>query len=339
MNINDTNRQDLEASELIRARRIEGTNVTAFNFTRDAFFRGEWDNLSVHARGLFLNDEDKVVQRGFTKFFNLGERPETQRDAVLANSAYPVRALHKLNGFLGLVSAQGGNELHCYTKGGPTAFAGLLDEILLVHLRNQGDDAVSQFTAAIRDADVTVAFEVISFDRDAHIADEGDEDRLVLLAAIRNQMEFSTDEELAASLASRFGFDVPALLGMADNVDELDALISVAQASNTEGAVFIDANDFYFKVKSDSYSGWKDLRRILNKAFVVSRRQDGADVALFDNGIDPRTDYAKALMGRVRAAGFETVSDLAPFMGQDISGMAQLNLVALRRFIEAQSRD
>ena len=50
-------------------------NVCSFNFSRDIFFKGKWNNLSKIARGLFINTaSNEIVARGYDKFFNLEER-------------------------------------------------------------------------------------------------------------------------------------------------------------------------------------------------------------------------------------------------------------------------
>jgi tRNA splicing ligase len=42
----------------------------SLNFTRDAFFDKEWNDLTVRARGLFVNTVTKeIVARSYEKFF------------------------------------------------------------------------------------------------------------------------------------------------------------------------------------------------------------------------------------------------------------------------------
>src|SRR5699024_9949860 len=93
--------QRLAADEGIRAKDI-GNGITAYNFTRDTFHKGNWSPVTTAARGLFLRD-DTVVARGYEKFFNLGERHGYTKDQVLETFELPVRISEKANGFLMIV--------------------------------------------------------------------------------------------------------------------------------------------------------------------------------------------------------------------------------------------
>lgn len=67
--------QSMENHPFIRVRPVDGLpGVVSCNFTRDAFVRGEWDDLTVTARGFFFDTvSNRVVARGYDKFFNVGE--------------------------------------------------------------------------------------------------------------------------------------------------------------------------------------------------------------------------------------------------------------------------
>jgi RNA ligase len=77
--------EELEARvELGFVRRIPHATLplTIYNYTdRCAWERG-WDAVTEAARGLVVDREGAVVARPFGKFFNLGERPETQAAAL-----------------------------------------------------------------------------------------------------------------------------------------------------------------------------------------------------------------------------------------------------------------
>lgn len=52
-----------------------GDGISSFNFTRQAFYDGHWDEQTVKARGLFIDTvNNKVVCRGYPKFFRYGEQ-------------------------------------------------------------------------------------------------------------------------------------------------------------------------------------------------------------------------------------------------------------------------
>jgi tRNA splicing ligase len=58
---------DLRANEYVREKDL-GDGVSSFNFTRQAFFKGIWDDQTIHARGLFTKNGE-VYARSYDKFF------------------------------------------------------------------------------------------------------------------------------------------------------------------------------------------------------------------------------------------------------------------------------
>lgn len=68
LNQNDILAQ-LKKSKNIQKKILEN-NIASYNFTRKAFQRGKWDNLTCKARGLFVNEDNgEVIARGYNKFF------------------------------------------------------------------------------------------------------------------------------------------------------------------------------------------------------------------------------------------------------------------------------
>ena len=56
-------------------------NVVSYNFSRDAFDKGIWNNIITKARGLFINKKTQnVVARSYDKYFNLFENDEYDFD-------------------------------------------------------------------------------------------------------------------------------------------------------------------------------------------------------------------------------------------------------------------
>ena len=80
-------------------------NISSFNFTDKAFFDRKWDELTIKARGLYLDtNKGKVFARAYDKFFNINEREETKFDRLSNKLKFPVTCFVKENGFLGIVS-------------------------------------------------------------------------------------------------------------------------------------------------------------------------------------------------------------------------------------------
>ena len=86
--------------------------IFTINFKNSIFRDGTWDSFSIHARGLFVQEkpQEKIIARGYHKFFNLNEREETTLQNLKKNLKFPVYAIEKHNGFLGLLSVYKNSE-------------------------------------------------------------------------------------------------------------------------------------------------------------------------------------------------------------------------------------
>lgn len=56
--------------------------LTIFNYTKYCMFQRAWDDITIQARGLVLDDQGRVFARPWAKFFNLNERPHTRLEAL-----------------------------------------------------------------------------------------------------------------------------------------------------------------------------------------------------------------------------------------------------------------
>lgn len=308
-------------SEVITEKFIAEHGVYAYNFTRTAFRDGLWDPDVVRARGLFINDEGAVVQRGYDKFFNVGERPETELDSVLAalGDGTPVTVKHKLNGYLGIVSTQGSGELRCYSKAGPTQFGAEFADLLKSHLGSE--EKVQEFTDWLQRKRVSLTFEVLS-PNDPHVVNDGV--GVVLLDALANTERMVLLDHVADDAANLFNFRRPETK-VIQGSDEVARAIEEAYASDTEGAVFRhNKSGFMVKVKSDSYSQWKKFRGALERAVDPDKN------TLSARDVDTRTPEEDALLSLVtQAAGY----DLTKFLTRNVSGHMVVNLPALRSVV------
>lgn len=69
---------------LIAARK--NGRLTIYDYTNQCMFDRAWDEFTMQARGLVLDDQGKVIARPFKKFFNVNERPETKFAALPAET-------------------------------------------------------------------------------------------------------------------------------------------------------------------------------------------------------------------------------------------------------------
>ncbi|WP_136194259.1 AAA family ATPase [Actinomyces procaprae] len=269
-------------------RRREGPDgVVSYMFTRRAFFKGNWDELTTTARGLFVRD-GKVVGRGFDKFFNVGERGTT-----LDELTYPVTLTRKVNGFLGIMFALDG-DLHVWTKAGDTGHGQAAAQAVERAVAGEARRLLMSF---LSDHDVSVALEV-TLPCDPHLVDESHRPEVTALAVIDNSFAFRRRDELLAELAG-LGLACVEVLATVGSRVELDRVLHddalASQDRPVEGVVLTDARQHMVKVKYDQYRTRRRLRSALERIYA------GAQTGLPDEfahvqaalGPDPLAAIAK----------------------------------------------
>ena len=243
-------------------------HVVALNFTKDVFFNASWDDLLVKARGLFINrTTQEVVARGYEKFFNVGERPETQMDQLTANMQWPVTAFVKENGYLGNIGYDSEtDELFIASKSTPDGdFAGWLREIFEATVPEGTRERMRRW---LRDNEASMVFEVIDPVRDPHMIDY-ERAHLVLLDVFHRsaQPEKLPYEHLKA-VGERFGLEVKRRAMEFKTPQAFAGWYKAAcsdlnwryKTEDIEGLVLEDRAGFQTKVKLPHYSFWKRMR-------------------------------------------------------------------------------
>ena len=246
----------MQATPTVRIKPVTGEpDVYACNFTRKAFAHHLWNEYSSTARGLFLDRDGRVVARGFDKFFNIGETPETGLVNVLKRIGYPVRVERKMNGFLGLVSARGDGTLRYWTKSGQTDYSALVERLV-------GRFDTTALWQVARERDVTLLFEIIDHENDRHIISEP-VSRAVFLHAVKNTRDFTLDPEADRMVRDLTG-EPPLTVAVAHTPGQLEAIIDQQAAlPGVEGVVLYGADGYMAKVKTRYYLTVKSLRKPL----------------------------------------------------------------------------
>ena len=98
----------MKNNKLIEVKQLKN-NVVSLNFGDEAFQKGIWNDQTTKARGLFFsNSLQKVIARGYDKFFNLGEVVGDEKlsleNIISDKITFPVNVWHKYNGYLGILS-------------------------------------------------------------------------------------------------------------------------------------------------------------------------------------------------------------------------------------------
>ena len=250
-----------------------GEGISSFNFTREAFYKANWNRQTVLARGLFVDtQENKIIARSYEKFFRINELPSTDISILSTKLQFPVTAYVKENGYLGIVAYNyKTDDLFIATKStnsGPYVeyFKKLLApyaEKILAFLRKQYQ----------KDEAISLVFEVIDPVNDPHIIKYTDEGHIVLLDAIYNTLDYSTysynslciaAEELGCIVKRRAMVlnDWESFKALYDAVEETDYTLD---NQYIEGYVFEDTKGFMVKQKSGYYSMWKKLRGVADQ--------------------------------------------------------------------------
>ncbi len=263
-------------------------HVSSFAFTKQVFYDAAWDDVVVKARGLYVDtsaalkggdgsDRYLVVARGYDKFWNLGEREDTDPDAWAKEAKFPITGYLKENGFLGILSVDPrSGDLFIASKSkaeGP--FAGYFRDIL--H-RNYTEDQLDRIRRWLVDNDACMTFEVIDPVNDPHIV-EYDREGVVLLDVFRRAEE----EEVLPyahlqAVGQRLGLEVKQrALVMRDEktykgfINAMSRPGALYQGAVVEGFVFEDANGRRVKLKGAEYSFWKRMRGA--KERIVGQRE------------------------------------------------------------------
>ena len=252
---------------------VSAPHVTSFNFTRDVFFDASWDEVVVKARGLFVNrDTREVVARGYDKFFNVGERPETQIDALKANLAWPVTAFVKENGFLGNLGFDATTQrLFVASKSTSDGdFAAWFQEIFNATVPAHQQEKIRRF---LRDFESSMVFEVIDPVRDPHMIDY-DGPSLVLLDVFhRSATTRKLPYEDLVRVGQKLGLSVKERAMALPNAAALEGFLKRAgtdlsfryRGRDVEGFVLEDAKGFQTKIKLPHYALWKRLRSLKDR--------------------------------------------------------------------------
>ena len=245
-------------------------NLISLNFNREAFNKKKWNDLTIKARGLFVDKESGEVKiRSYNKFFNFGER-HVNLGYLKKYATYPIRALKKYNGFLGLASVVN-NEIVLTSK---SVTSGKYKDIFQDIWNKVESEVRELLKKTMIENNCTAVFEVVSPEYDPHII-KYDKEHLYLLDFIENKLDLDThniDLEFSENLMKKVEFSSDLLtkkeeLTRLENYDELYNFLAEKEKSleEFEGYVLCDNSGFMFKFKLPYYNLWKTRRAWLER--------------------------------------------------------------------------
>ena len=245
-------------------------NLISLNFNREAFNKKKWNDLTIKARGLFVDkDSGEVKIRSYNKFFNFGER-HVNLGYLKKYATYPIRAFKKYNGFLGLASVVN-NEIVLTSK---SVTSGKYKDIFQDIWDKVESEVRELLKQTMIENNCTAVFEVVSPEYDPHII-KYDKEHLYLLDFIENKLDLDThniDLEFSEKLMKKVEFSSDLLtkkeeLTRLENYDELYNFLAEKEKSleEFEGYVLCDNSGFMFKFKLPYYNLWKTRRAWLER--------------------------------------------------------------------------
>lgn len=258
------------------------SGISSFNFSREAFQEGIWDAQTIRARGLFVDVQAmEIVARSYDKFFNLGENEPSSMPSLARKLRFPARVWVKENGYLGIVGFDKAKDQIVYASKSTTEkeYAGWVKEIL--HDVMQVDATKLRKILA---RGFSLVFEVIDPINDPHLIKYA-ERRLVLLDAVRNEVEFKAlPYDQLVGIGQHLGVPVKRRHCVLESYDDLARFVNataspagyLVEGEHVEGFVIEDSAGFMVKIKLPYYSMWKRLRTCAEQ---VAR---GKDVRGFD---------------------------------------------------------
>lgn len=257
----------MRSTNLIKEKKFE--NISSFNFTRNAFRNNSWTDATVKARGLFINTKNnKIVARGYEKFFRINERPETEFNGLKRTLKFPLTAYVKENGYLGILGYDEElDEMFIASKTTPIGpYADWFRDLLFKSLSKEKQIELKEY---LKNNNKGMVFEVIETKNDPHII-EYDNNQIILLDVIDRKITFDklSYEELV-KIGSKFGFKTKKKAFTLTTWKQFENWYNEVSDKNykyngnyIEGFVIEDSKGFLFKLKSYYYNLWKYMRSV-----------------------------------------------------------------------------
>lgn len=278
----------LDNSKYIKGKKFK--ELTAYNFSQEAFYDSFWNAFTTTARGLILKNNGDIFSRGYNKFFNIDENVETTIDAIKEKVKYPLKASVKENGYLGIMTGDG-SRLHFFSKSGSTNYSTMFQTMFYKLLKENGNiKNIEKIQELLSSNNYSVTFEVINIEKDKHIVTYN-ESKLVILDVIKNQYDLEFQDDIKEELSRLTGFETPESYIINNDSEFEHFLGKVKDEVNTEGYVFKDLNNYMFKLKNDDYKYIKSLRGLLH--MIKNRKIE--DFSTLPNWVNNEPKYVEAL--------------------------------------------
>ena len=246
--------------------------IRAYNFTRDAFVRSTWDDLSIRARGLFIHQPTReIVARSYDKFFNIGEKIDTSIDSLQKTLSFPVDVFAKENGFLGILGYNREEDTLFFasksTPEGPYSecFRRIFEDTMTI-------SAQKYIMRYLKETHSSMVFEVVDPQFDPHII-AYEHAQIILLDVIKRtmtctQLPYKKLCSLAKVLSVPHKERAYTFTHWNDFQRWYQSTLSdqyTYKGNHIEGFVIQDSNSYMVKIKLAYYQFWKSMRSLKDK--------------------------------------------------------------------------
>lgn len=251
--------------------KINNKKLLGFKYTTNTVYSEDWDNVSLHARGIVFDyATSEVLARPFDKFFNLGEMIDTETGELKPIAGYvkqhlgfdnlsgdykhqKFRVMDKLDGSLGIVFWTG---VDWYVK-----TAGSFESDQAKWANDWFDMLINP---NVLDKSKTYLFEII-YNEDKHPI-EYDFEGLVLLGIIDTQTGIEEPLSEILRVAKELNIRHAEVLEFTD----FDEVVKYAKnlPKTKEGVVITFENGFKLKVKGDEFLALQKIFHFLTKDVV-----------------------------------------------------------------------
>lgn len=242
--------------------------IFSVNFTRDAFNSRLWNNQTMKARWLFIWNKNQIYARSYNKFFNIWERPETQKEIVWETIWFPIQVYHKYNWFLWIVWMKDWKVRYFSKSSDKWKFAELVKKHIEKYENKLKILLNWEFTAVFEICDKT----------DEHIVRE--EERPILLDIIHNDInEFKKKSYKELQLIWKaLWIETKKFIKTLNNNEELQNFLKEIENDKIEWYI-LEWTKWMTKTKSKHYLFWKEIRadifsrlkKILNRDYKATQ--------------------------------------------------------------------
>jgi RNA ligase len=244
--------EDFEkAHDLRRVNRSETDQYVLFKYSQETTFGRDWDEITLHARGIIFDKETKeCVVFPFKKFFNLNET-DCHLSALESLSGSEFEILEKADGSMGCIFLNKEGELQVSTPGSLAS-----DQAIWATKHLRALDSYAKINKDFKSGKIKCLVCEIIY-QESRVVVEYDFSGLVLISAQINkndQIRFADYSELC-SLSNKFDLRICKEYGRGgEGLSLSDAQVILGDIENFEGFVLHwPASGHRVKIKAEEY--------------------------------------------------------------------------------------